>query len=215
MTTGILDSDTGQTLRAVEEAPLHALAVLTDPHAPLLDAVVWLSAHLAAVEHVVHPQFRRCVDPSSVAQQLADADQIEHLLRALEQQLTGDALAAHIDRKRLVRSFALRLVEYIEEERRLLDLLRSRLTPAEQQLVAASYQHALERGPTRPHPHAPHGRLLGNLAYRVNGPRDRLMDTLDSRHVPTPHPSRRTVKTSRWGDYLLGASRESFGRDDQ
>jgi len=215
MTTGILDSDTGQTLRAVQDTPRHALAVLTDPDSPLLDAVVWLSAHLAAVEYVVRPEFRRCVDPDSVAQQLEGAVRIEHMLRALEQQLTGDALAAHIDPRQMVRSFTQRLLEYIDQERRLLDVLRNRLTPEEQRHVAARYQRALERGPTRPHPHAPHGRMLGSLAYRVNGPRDRLMDTLDSRHVPTPHRPRPPVKTSRWGDYLLGASRASSGRDDR
>jgi len=155
------------------------------------------------------------VDSTVDRETLASALGIEQLLRVLEQQLTGDALAAHIDQKLLVRSLADRLVEYVEQEGRLLDLLRSRLSFEAQRDLAAAYQRALQHGPTRPHPHAPHGRMLSRLAYRLNGSRDRLMDTLDSRHVPTPHRSRSPVKASRWGDYLLGASHTGVDRDDQ
>ena len=141
------------------------------------------------------------------------AVRIERLLRELEQQLTGDALAAHIEQTQLVRSLANELSAHVDNEHRLLDQLGDRLSPEEQQRVTAGYQRALAHGPTRPHPHAPHGPVLGGLAYRVNGPRDRMMDTLDSRHVPTPRQSRAPVKPSRWGDYLLGASHTATAND--
>jgi hypothetical protein len=48
--------------------------------------------------------------------------------------------------------------------------------------------------------------MLGWLAFRLNGPRDRIMDTLDSRPTPTPHRPRKPIKSTRWGDYLLGVT---------
>jgi hypothetical protein len=215
MTTKTLDTDNRLELRAVQDAPHRALDVLADPHAPLLDAVVWLSAHLSAVHHVVHPELRRRVGATSVDEAVASAVQLEHLLRELEQQVTGDALAAHTDQAHLVRSLANELTAHIALERGLLDQLRERLSPKEQRHLAATYQHALAHGPTRPHPHAPHGQALSGLAYRVNSPRDRLMDTLDSRHVPTRRRSRLPVKPSRWGDYLLGTSHAHSDSDGE
>jgi hypothetical protein len=48
--------------------------------------------------------------------------------------------------------------------------------------------------------------MLGWLAFRLNGPRDRIMDTLDSRPTPTPHLPRKPIKSTRWGDYFLGVT---------
>lgn len=213
MTTSTRRSNTAHSLRAVEDAHDRALAVLADPDAPLLDAVVWLSAHLSAVHHAVHPELRRGLDRTSVDEVVKGAVRIERLLRELEQQLTGDALAAHTEQTQLVRSLANELSAHVDKEHRLLDQLGDLLSPEEQQRVTAGYLHALAHGPTRPHPHAPHGPALSGLAYRVNATRDRLMDTLDSRRVPTPRQSRAPVKPSRWGDYLLGASDTSSRSD--
>jgi hypothetical protein len=215
MTTDIAVTDTWLEMQAFEDAPHRALAVLADPHAPLLDAVVWLSAHLSAVHHVVHPQFRRHLGAASVDEVVAGAMRLEHMLRELEQQLTGDALAAHSDQAHLVRSLANELTAHVAAERSLLTQLSDRLSAEEHQLLIATYQQALADGPTRPHPHAPHGQSLSGLAYRFNSPRDRLMDALDSRHVPTRRRVRSPVKPSRWGDYLLGASHPNSDADGE
>jgi hypothetical protein len=215
MTTETLGTDNRLELRAVEDAPHQALAVLADPHAPLLDAVVWLSAHLSAVHHVVHPELCRRLGANSVDEVVAGARRLEHILRELEQQLTGDALAAHSDQAHLVQSLGNELTAHVAAERNLLSQLGERLSSEEQRHLVATYQRALAHGPTRPHPHAPHGQAFGGLAFRFNGPRDRLMDTLDSRHVPTRRRSRLTVKPSRWGDYLLGASRPNSDADGE
>jgi hypothetical protein len=215
MTSEALSTDNRLGLRAVEDAAHQALAVLADPAAPLLDAVVWVSAHLAAVHHVVNPELCRHLGADSVDEVVAGAVRLEHILRELEQQLAGDALAAHSDQAHLVQSLANELTAHVLAEGNLLSQLGERVSPEEQRRLIATFQRALAHGPTRPQPHAPHGRALGGLAFRFNGPRDRLMDTLDSRHVPTRRRSPFTVKPSPWGDYLLGASRTNSDADDE
>jgi hypothetical protein len=46
--------------------------------------------------------------------------------------------------------------------------------------------------------------LLGALAFRVDAMRDKLMDTMDGRHVPAPRTSRESTRPGRWGSYVLG-----------
>jgi len=74
----------------------------------------------------------------------------------------------------------------------------------EQRELAESYLDVLVKAPTRPHPHLPHHRLSGAIAFRVDVVRDRLLDTMDSRHVPLPRVPREARKPGRWGSYLLG-----------
>jgi hypothetical protein len=62
----------------------------------------------------------------------------------------------------------------------------------------------LEHAPTRPHPHTPHRGVLGAAAFRVDAWRDRVLDTMDGRHVPAPRAPRQSVAPGRWGNYLLG-----------
>ena len=40
------------------------------------------------------------------------------------------------------------------------------------------------------------------------------MDTLDSRPTPTPHRPRKPIKSTRWGDYILGVS-HTDARDER
>src|SRR5438034_677374 len=78
---------------------------------------------------------------------------------------------------------------------------------AAEQLMA-SYDAALRQAPTRPHPHTPHRGLLGAVAFKVDALRDKVMDTMDGRHVPAPRKERRPVKSGRWGSYVLGEMQE-------
>lgn len=184
-----------------------ALALLDDLSAGPLEAVMWLSAHLSAVQHVVQPAVRRTLDDRPAVRSLRDgATRIERTLRLLEQSLSGDGLVAGLDRNKMGHQLFELVMAQAGRERALLARLADRLTPDEQRELSGAYQRALERAPTRPHPHAPHGSVLGALAFRVNGGRDRLLDTLDARRVTTPKPAHAPVKWSRWGDYVLGGS---------
>ena len=203
--------------QVIEDTLDVALALLDDLSAGPLEAEMWLSAHLSAVQHVVQPAVRRTLDDRAAVRSLRDgATRIEHTLRLLEQSLSGDGLAAGLDRNKMGHELDGLVKAQAARERALLTRLADRLTPDEQRELSGSYQRALERAPTRPHPHAPHGSVLGALAFRVNGGRDRLLDTLDARRVTTPKPQHAPVKSSRWGDYVLGGSspgpRDETGR---
>lgn len=199
-----------QPLQVIEDTLEVALALLDDPTAGPLDAVMWLSAHLSAVQHVVQPAVRRTLDDRAAVQSLrAGATRIERILRLLEQSLSGDGLVVGLDRNKMGHELLDMVRAQAAMERALLLRLADRLSPDEQRQLGASYQRALEHAPTRPHPHTPHGRLLGAPAFRVNGWRDRLLDTLDARRVTTPKPQHSPVKSSRWGDYVLGGSSTS------
>ena len=194
-------------LQGIEDTLDVALALLDDPSAGPLDAVIWLSAHLSAVQQVVQPAVRRTLDDRAAVRSLrVGAIRIERTLRLLEQSLSGDGLVAGLDRNKMGHELFDAVRTQAAGERALLIRLEARLTPDEQRELGGAYQVALERAPTRPHPHAPHGFLLGALAFRVNGWRDRLLDTLDARLVTTPKPHHAPVKSSRWGDYVLGGS---------
>ncbi|HEV7208463.1 MAG TPA: hypothetical protein VGN54_06970 [Mycobacteriales bacterium] len=192
-------------LRALEEARERALALLDDPDVPPLDAVVWLSAHLSAIQHVVHPAVARVLRDEPTLTTLRQSNlEIERALRLLERFHSGDWLAIGLDEPAMTRSLVALVTEQAGIEHPLLQRLAEQLSADEQEKIVAAYQHALEHAPTRPHPHSPHGTRLGALAFRVNELRDRIMDTVDSRPIPTPRPHRKLIKPSRWGDYVLG-----------
>ncbi len=193
-------------LHVIEDAYEHAFATLADPQAPQLDAVVWLCVHLSAVQHVVQRELARFLEGRDVAAFRRRGLQLERTLRTLEQLECRDALVSNVDAGLVLRSLLDQVRAQADHEHRLLLQLAERLSPPEQRRLVADYERAMAHAPTRPHPHAPHGRVLGALAFRINGSRDRIMDTLDSRPTPTPHPPRKPVRSSRWGDYLVGAT---------
>jgi hypothetical protein len=195
-----------QPLHVIEDAYDHALGALGDEKAPPLDAVVWMCAHLAALEHVVHREMTRLCNGPDVNASRSGSFQLERTLRTVEQLACGDALTLNVDGETVRRRLVTQLRAQAEREHRLLDRLSACMPVDEQRRLVADYEGALAHAPTRPHPHAPHGRMLGWLAFRLNGPRDRIMDTLDSRPTPTPHRPRKPVKSTRWGDYLLGVT---------
>jgi hypothetical protein len=185
------------------------IAALDDPSSPPMDVVIWAATHLATVERVLYPFAARRLRPRSGVPALRrQAVELERLVRALEQHHAGDALAAGVS-SRLVREQLRELVgEHAEEERQLVSRLVRQLTPAAEEALAADYQRHLEHAPTRPHPHVPHRGFLGLVAFRVDALRDRILDTMDARHVPAPRPRPRRVEPGRWGQYLLGGLRD-------
>lgn len=180
----------------VEDAPERALALLKDPNAPSLDAIVWLSVHLAAVEHVVYPEVVRVLgDAPAVLALRQGMVRVEQTLRQLELFVTGDI--ADLDQPRVTATLIKSVEAQARREQLVLQRLAERLSPDEQQHIAASYQDTLQHAPTRPHPHSPHGARLGALAFHINAWRDHVMDTLDSRHLPTPQRHREPLRSAR------------------
>jgi hypothetical protein len=191
-------------LAEIEDGHERAFAVLDDPNGSLLDAIAWLSAHLAAVQHVVRPATLRILgDTPAVTALDRGTVRIERTLRSLEQLASGDRLAAGVDARWLPRELTRSVNAQADREHRILGRLGGDMTSKEQEEPVAAYRRALQQAPTRPHPQTAH-RQVGALAFWVDARRDRIMDTLDARHVPTPHRARAQVKTGRWSDYLLG-----------
>ena len=76
--------------------------------------------------------------------------------------------------------------------------------PEQREQLGSDLEKALVRAPTRPHPDTRHGRLVGGLAFWLDGIADRVRDSLDSRTVPTPHRTAVPRPMTRWGAYALG-----------
>ena len=188
----------------LDDAHDRALAALAD--GKHLDAVVWLSAHVAAGQRAVHHAARDLSAAGRLAlsrARAADHD-LEVVLRRAEQRYSGDSLAAQLDTARLERDLRTALDRHALAECELVTAIAEQLEAGVIDEVAASYDAALRHAPTRPHPHAPHRGLLGAVAFRVDAVRDRVMDTMDARHVPSPRVERQPRKPGRWGLYLLG-----------
>jgi hypothetical protein len=174
-----------------------------------LDAVVWLSAHLAACQRTLHRAAGRVPAAGRALNALRVADaELERLLRNAEQHHAGDSLAAQLDATRLEAELRDALDRHAEAERILVAGVVDRISSEDADALMASYDEVLRQAPTRPHPHAPHRGLLGAAAFRVDALRDRVMDTMDGRNVPSPRRERQTTRPGRWGRYVLGEMQE-------
>jgi len=190
-------------LDTLSEAHQQALDALT-AELPL-DAVVWLSAHVAACQHTVHRVAARMPAAARALRTLQAADlELERMLRRVEQHHAGDSLAAQLDEERLDTVLRRALDAHADAERDLVNGLMERLDGPDADKLTASYDEALRQAPTRPHPHTPHRGMLGALAFRVDAIRDKVMDTMDGRHVPAPRKERHALQPGRWGNYVLG-----------
>jgi hypothetical protein len=195
----------------VEDAHTQALASLTAEGGRTLDAVVWLSAHLAATARTIRPVASRVLgEPAAVLREITRRDiELERMLRIAERRHSGDALAAGLDAERLRVSLLERLEAHAETEHTRLSALSDVLSTAEERALAESYLDALVKAPTRPHPHVPHHGVVGAIAFHVEAVRDRLLDTMDGRHVPLPRTPHEPRTPGRWGSYLLGQMQQA------
>ena len=207
MTSQCFDLTGDSILRCVvEDAHEQASAALLPGTARPLDAVVWLSAHLAAVNHSVRPVVEHVLGPAGLLRdELRRHDlELERVLRMAERRYCGAALAAGLDRERLRAALLDRLQAHAGAEHERLTALAGKLSAEQQRAVAGDYLDALVKAPTRPHPHVPHDGLAASIAFRVDAIRDRVLDTMDGRHVPLPRQPREHHEPGRWGSYLLG-----------
>lgn len=203
--THINDSRSVPLVETAAATHERARAALASPHRSM-DAVVWLSAHLTAMEHVVYPSARALLprDRQALDTQRRLTRRMQGVLRQLEQLWTGDALAQHDSGDRLRCELEVLMAEHERLEHDLLSRLEASGTHETGVDLADRYHRAIGRGPTRPHPHGPRQGRLGRLVYTFDAARDHLLDVLDSRHVPLPRTSRPRRPLGRWGSYLLG-----------
>lgn len=195
-------------LRAVlSTAEIEAQRLLHTDDVPPLDAVVWLSAHLAAMERAVYPVVRRKAPGGKaiVAKQHDVVTQLVKVLRATERHHSGDVLASGLSRTRMADMLSVLIDEHLEVESELFDGLDAELSGAEQIALIGAYERALEHAPTRPHPHFHRGAVM----FKLDALRDRVLDTMDGRHVPVPRLARHTITPGRWGAYLLGQQHDA------
>jgi hypothetical protein len=192
--------------RSSESAHAHARTMLTGSDAPVMDAVVWLSAHLTAMEHVVYPVMATLLTDhqKDLDRQRAASRRMHRGLRLLEQRCAGDGLIRIDSLGGRPDRLLVMMDEHAASERELLARLVEALDEQATSSLAVRYDDAVRHGPTRPHPHGPHRGQLGRLTYAFDAVRDHLLDILDSRHVPLPKDAPRQRKVGRWGRYLLG-----------
>lgn len=192
--------------RSSESAHAHARTVLTGSDVAVMDAVVWLSAHLTAMEHVVYPVMATLLTDrqQELALQRAATRRMHRGLRLLEQRCAGDGLIRVDSSAGRPDRLLVMMDEHAASERELLARLAEALDEQTTSSLAARYSDAVRHGPTRPHPHGPHRGRLGRLTYGFDARRDHLLDILDSRHVPLPKDTPRQRSVGRWGRYLLG-----------
>lgn len=174
-----------QLREAVDRPHERALAALGRSPGESLEAVSWLSLHLAVVDAVLYRSVRRAL-PSTrarVAQQRAVDRDLQRALWALDRHLTGDARVRDGSEHLLV-VVRRRLAAHDRGEADLLEQLAPELTGAGLEVMLEALWDAAGRGPTRPHPVTPRWRRLAPLAFRADAAVDSLRNALDSRVVP-------------------------------
>jgi len=201
----------GLELRAlVEDHHESARSHLTAPAGPTLSGVVWLSAHLSAIEHAIY----HALPPGAASQTAVHADQkiarkLKRGLRLLERQLTGDSTAPT--------GFAgttlmTALDAHAGTELSMIEVLDRSLTPDQMRTVLGRYRDALQHGPTRPHPHGRHTGAVEPFMFALNSASDRIMDALDSRPSPLPRTPKAPRRLGKWSLYVLGVGSPNTDR---
>ena len=181
-----------------------AVLALTGSAGDPLDAVAWISAHIAATEMVLHPAVLHRPDGRRL---VADQRRIDRRLVSatwdLDRRLTGDVHHAGASPRAVAEVVLHRLDDHAAAERRLLDALATLDAGAVRQLTKVLGE-ATGHAPTRPHPLSPVGVPGMRLTIRLESLIDRVRDGLDARHVPVPRRRRPRLVPGRWGTYALG-----------
>jgi hypothetical protein len=202
-----------RTLReATARAECWANESLVTGERPLLDAVWWLSTHLAAADRVLYRELWKMRENRAViTTQRRLARGTESALWDVERRLTGDGRLAGHAIEPLAAQLRTLVHEYTVGERQLLQRLSDSASENQLSRLARRYAAAISQAPTRPHPLAQRTRALRRFFFRLVGRIDHLRDALDSRHVPR---RKRPVaaRTSRWSQSLMVASGPAWQR---
>jgi hypothetical protein len=198
-------SDEGLKLWAtVEDHHESARAHLVAPTGPTFAGVAWLSAHLAATEHTLH----HALPAGPVARAAAAADQqlvgqLKRRLRVLERQLSGDS-TVHVATNPAGSALLDALDAHARTELAIIRIFDRSLDQDQMRALSSRYRDAVQHGATRPHPHGRHSGALEPVVFALNHATDHIMDTLDARPNPLPHPPKRARRAGKWGLYVLG-----------
>jgi hypothetical protein len=202
--TDITGAPTETIERLVEAQHDAAVLALTDSAGEPLDAVGWISAHVAATEMVLHPAVPTRPDRRRlVANQRRVDRRLVSATWDLDRRLTGDVHHAAASRHAVAQAVLRRLDEHAAAERQLLDALAT-LDAGTVRQLRDKLEKATMHAPTRPHPLTPAGAPGWRLAIRLESLVDRVRDALDARHVPVPRVRRQRHVPGRWGNYALG-----------
>lgn len=233
---GFWNRHRAQPRRSEESAPASLLEFLEKPHSQIRRAlgfapeaaattaakmdrydaedaydaeIAALSAHLGAVEAVVHPAARHHLPGGHriVADQRRRARRLERLMRLIEGSLYGDVYAADMDVGRLQRELRHQIEAYVRSERELARRLDDAMTLPQRRELVHHLTAAMTHAPTRPHPYIPHPRGLAGLVLRACSLWDRVLDVMDNRKVPGEPARRRSDPLSRWDRYVVGVPR--------
>jgi primosomal protein N'' len=181
------------------------------------DAVAWLAAHLAAVDHVLAPAAARLrPDDPALEEHAHNAHRVQVQLRLLELASAGGRIRSGTPSPPVVADLARELAEHTRLERRLVAILTEALPAAEMDDLADRYLDAVRGGPTRAHPWGVHRGPLERLTFTFGRIRDHLLDVMDARVVPLPRAPHRPPKPAgRWGQYLLGVASHDTSAGDR
>jgi hypothetical protein len=201
-----VDQSAGELRTILGRAHDQTDALLADPAGSRLEVVAWMSAHVAAFEHAVYPAVKKHVPggASLVNRDREIVARIARTLRMLERRHSGDVLASGLSADRLGERVSALVAEHREILSRILDAIEGSLDDHQISDLARRYADALAQAPTRPHPH-----LHSGLMFRLDALWDKVLDTMDGRHIPLPRVARRQITPGRWGSYLLGQPHES------
>jgi hypothetical protein len=194
--------------------PLHPRDVADRAHAEAsralgeqpLTAVAWCSAHLVAVERVLHPAVARQVSGSKhMLREARRADlELERAVNRLDRRLTGDVHLAGTPVDALTEQVGEHLRRHTSAEQELLVALGGVLDEEAAHRLAIRLHEETGRAPTRPHAHAARAHLAAHVGYPFDAWLDRWRDLMDNRVVeglrdaPAPRPC------GPWGYYLAG-----------
>lgn len=118
-----------------------------------------------------------------VRAQQAATHRLALLVHRLHAPVDGDGAVALEDLTALRGAVLAALRDHSTAERDLLGRPREQLTVREWTELGGRYVERMQRGPTRPHPHAPRSGVSGRAAYRLATWADHVLDVLDSRAV--------------------------------
>ncbi|OHV44932.1 hypothetical protein BCD48_23785 [Pseudofrankia sp. BMG5.36] len=170
-------------------------------------AVAAMCAHLATMGYVIYPEVARLLPhtESRITRLRAGAREMLIIMRGVQQYAQGDTHPPGAEATELRRELATAISDHSREEEDLLREFDQASTPEQRQLLAAEYERALPRAPSRPHPHLlrSRGLLGGRLGYRMMARFDYLLDTMDARVIPWAKV-REPGKVGPWGTWLLG-----------
>lgn len=152
---------------------------------PTLDAIWWLSTHLAASDRVLHGSLRRHREyRDAISAQRRRSRRVQWALWALDRHVTGDARLAGRDIAAVTADLRRAVADYAQAELLLVRAVSRGSDGASRQVLADAYTRAVRRAPTRPHPMLHRARLMRGTVMRAAAAVDHVRDVVDSRHGP-------------------------------